>query len=85
MEIRPTALFFRDYEQLPRRIQASLDKKLVCLAENLRHPSLRAKKMEGYENVWEARITRGYRFTFSKDESGYFIRRAGSHDILRRP
>lgn len=85
MEIRPTALFLRDYEHLPRQVQVSLDKKLARLAEDLRYPSLRAKKMEGYENIWEARITKGYRFTFSKDETGYFIRRAGPHDVLRNP
>lgn len=85
MEIRPTVAFMRDYERLPRKVQTTLDGKLVRLANNFRHPSLRAKKMEGYENIWEARITKGYRFTFSKDESGYFIRRAGPHDILRHP
>ncbi len=36
--------------------------------------------------IWEARLTRGYRFTFVIDGDTYILRRVGSHDeTLRRP
>ncbi|TSC84595.1 MAG: hypothetical protein G01um101417_126 [Parcubacteria group bacterium Gr01-1014_17] len=85
MEIRFAASFGRDYWELSPEIRKVLDKKFALLLSNARHPSLRMKKMEGYENVWEARITKGYRFTFRKEKDTYLIRRAGPHDILKRP
>ncbi len=85
MEIRYAVSFGRDYKELPREIRILLAKKFSLLLNNMRHPSLRAKKMEGQEDIWEARITKGYRFTFQKEEYGYLLRRAGSHDILRNP
>lgn len=85
MEIRFAASFGRDYWELPQNIRKMLDRKLELLLSNVRYPSLRTKKMQGYENVWEARITKGYRFTFKKEDDAYLIRRAGPHDILRNP
>jgi hypothetical protein len=49
------------------------------------HPSLRVKKLEGYENRWEASITMFYRFTFEVYEGYYLLRRIGPHDILKKP
>ena len=51
MEIRLTVSFQKDYRELPRILQKVVDKKLLLLLENFRYPSLRAKKMDGYENV----------------------------------
>lgn len=85
MEIRFTDSFQRDYRTLPNNLKERLDKKLMLLLVHFRAPSLRAKKMEGYANVWECRISRGYRFTFKIVGQTYFLRRAGPHDILRKP
>ena len=42
--------------------------------------------MEGYEDIWEARITQGYRFTFQIRQDAYVLRRVGSHEeALRKP
>ena len=59
MEIRFTHSFEKDYRELPGAMQVIVDKKLVLLLKNFRHPSLRMKKMEGYRNVWEVRVTLG--------------------------
>lgn len=85
MKFRFAASFDSDYRRLPRRLQTALEKKLGILLVNSKHPSLRVKKMEGFLGIYEARFSKGYRFTFQKEDYGYFIRRAGTHDILRNP
>lgn len=85
MELRFGSSFEPDYKTLPRHLQVVVEKKLGMLLENPKHPSLRVKKMEGFDYIFEARITKGYRFTFQKKGDIYFIRRVGPHDILRHP
>ena len=34
------------------------------LIENLNHPSLRAKKYGGTDDIWQARVNRNWRFYF---------------------
>ena len=41
--------------------------------------------MEGYKDIWEARVTGGYRFTFVIINGTYYLRRVGRHDIERKP
>ena len=90
MRLHPTDPFSEDYERLPERLQRRADRALSFLLANLRHPSLRAKKMEGQRDteghdIWEARVTRGYRFTFAIAGDTYILYRIGPHDIERRP
>lgn len=72
--------FRRNYQKLPTKIQKKFQKQLNFLVTNFRHPSLRTKKMEGRENVWEARVDRSYRFTFQKENSDIILRTVGLHD-----
>jgi len=90
MNIFRADTFKRDYKGLPEPIQRRAEKALRLLVENLRHPSLRAKKMEGERDpegrdIWEARVSRGYRFTFAIEGNTYILYRIGPHDIERRP
>jgi len=85
MRIQTEPSFDRDYARLPRRIQERADKQLALLVQDPRHPSLRIKKMEGWGDTWEGRITREYRFTFTIVSDTYHLRRIGTHDILNRP
>jgi mRNA interferase RelE/StbE len=90
MRFRPTEQFARDYERLPERLQHRADRALDFLVSNFRHPSLRAKKMEGQRDpegrdIWEARVSRGYRFTFAIEGDTYILYRIGPHDIERHP
>ena len=75
--------FERDYVRLPGQIQALVEKAVRLLAENPRHPSLRVKRMKGLKSIWEGRVTRAYRFTFSWEGDVITFRRVGSHDILK--
>jgi mRNA interferase RelE/StbE len=67
MNVRLTGRAAREYESLPPALQRRADKQFSFLAANLRHPSLDAKKYDESRGVWQARVTRGYRFYFTID------------------
>lgn len=78
--------FKRDFKVLPIQIQGLFENKLELLVHsNFKHPSLRVKKMEGTKNIWEGSVTMNYRFTFHKTQTGLFLRRIGTHNILKTP
>ncbi len=90
MIYRWEARFKKAYKTLPKEIQEKADKAFLLFVQNPRHPSLRVKKMQGYEGIWECRVDRSYRITFEydkDDESGESIcrfRNIGTHDILEK-
>jgi mRNA interferase RelE/StbE len=83
MKIRRPASFLKDYRNLPAEVQARVDKQLLRVAENPRHPSLRMKKLKGTE-IFELRITRGYRLTLKIQKEFLVLRRVGTHDLLKQ-
>lgn len=81
-----TDAFLHDYEDLPKDIQERVEKAIALLADNIRHPSLKARKIRGAEEIWEARATINYRITFRILPGGILqLRRVGTHDILKTP
>jgi len=80
-----TKNFVRDYRKLPQAIQKGVDKQLELLLTNAQHASLAVKKMNDPRNIWEARVTLGYRLTFQIEGDIYVLRKVGSHDILKKP
>jgi mRNA-degrading endonuclease RelE of RelBE toxin-antitoxin system len=86
MEIRTTRAFDRDYRNLPEEVKRRANKQFSFLLQDPQHPSLRAKKLKSREDIWEARVTRNYRFTFQIISDTYILRRIGKHeDVLRKP
>jgi mRNA-degrading endonuclease RelE of RelBE toxin-antitoxin system len=83
MNIAFTARAARDYAGLPARLQRAVDKQLDFLRErpeNLRHPSIRAKKYAAAESeLWQGRVNRDYRFYFQIDRDTYRIIRIIPH------
>lgn len=67
------------YLKLSPPLRKKLDKQLAFLEKDIKHPSLRIKKMQGVDR-WEARIDRSYRFTFDKGKDYFYIRTLGPHD-----
>lgn len=57
----------------PAHVQKALEKQLRFLVEDLRHPSLRAKKYDEVNDIWQARATRGWRFYFQIRGDTYVI------------
>ena len=64
MRAQYTERFRRSYERAPPAIQQAFDRKLELLLQNLRHPSLRAKKYAEASDLWQARVNQGWRFYF---------------------
>ncbi len=85
MKIARDPRFVREYAALPADIRKRAKAKLALFLDNPYHPSLQTKKMQGWGNIWEGRITRGYRFTFEIVGELYKLRRIGPHDILKNP
>jgi len=85
MKLFFTHSFIRDYQALPKRLQYMVDKKLELFLNHQAHPSLHIKKVQDSRNIWEGRITKGYRFTFQVEGDVCLLRRLGTHDILKTP
>lgn len=80
-----TKRFDREFARLSKELQKLCAKALVLLADNPHHPSLRVKKMQGHPDIWEARLSEGYRVTFNMDGDVCILRRVGPHDVLGNP
>ena len=63
----------RDYKNLPPELKALVRKQLNLLRDNLRHPSLNAKKYGGADDIWQGRVNRDYRFYFEITDGIYRI------------
>ncbi len=59
MRFRHTQRSREQVSSAPQHVQKALDKQLRFLLEDLRHPSLRAKKYDEATDIWQARVTRG--------------------------
>jgi len=73
MKVLFTERALRSYANAPEVIQSSIDKQIRLLSENLRHPSLRAKKYDESKNIWQARVTQNWRFYFTIKGDTYQI------------
>ena len=86
MEILFTEQFEQAYENLTNVEKRSVCKALTLLGNNLKHPSLRVKKMESRKNIWEARPSKRLRMTLEMAGETIFMRNVGEHDkVLKRP
>lgn len=68
-----TPHFQRQLKKLPPEVQQKFRKQAAYLLYNIRHPSLRAKKYNENEDVWQARVDDYYRFYFEIKRDCYAI------------
>lgn len=61
MNSRTRPSFWRAYAQLSEPQRQAARRAYALFAENPYHPSLRFKKLGGYEHVWSVRINEQYR------------------------
>ena len=73
MRLRFTERADKDYADLPTDIRKAFAKQLRFLLANLRHSSLHAKKYSEGEDIWQGRVTRGWRFYFKIEGDEYVI------------
>ena len=86
MEILFTGQFEQAYEKLTNAEKRSVRKALALLGDNPKYPSLRVKKMEGKQHIWEARPSKRLRMTFEMVGETIVMRNVGQHDkVLKRP
>lgn len=85
MIVHRSSRFKKTYKNLPESARKRFDKKIRLFVSYPRHPSLMVKKMAGTKDIFEARISKNYRWTFQFVRGGIKLRRIGTHDILRRP
>ena len=86
MEILFTEQFEQAYKKLTRTEKRSVCKALALLDVNPKYPSLRVKKMEGTQNIWEVRPSKRLRMTFEMVGDTIIMHNVGEHDkVLKRP
>ncbi len=56
--------FLKQYRDAPLQVRKAFDKQAKLLVQDPRHPSLRAKKYDEARDIWQARVTRDWRFYF---------------------
>jgi len=86
MRVLFTRRFRRAYLGLSLDDAARTRKALSFMSENLRHPGLQVKKVQGTDNIWEARAGLPIRITFEIKEDAIILRNVGRHDeTLKKP
>ncbi len=81
-----TKRFKKAYKRLPRHIQNKVKKALRLLNEDQQYPSLRVKRIQGTDRLYEGRIDHKYRFSFEFDGEDICLRNVDNHDeCLQNP
>ncbi len=85
MQIEVTNTFLKLYKKLPEPVKQQTKKSLELLSTNPFHPSLGHKKMAGQEDIFELRVSQNYRITYQRIGDTAYLRKIGTHDLLRNP
>jgi mRNA-degrading endonuclease RelE of RelBE toxin-antitoxin system len=86
MPLELSERFIKAYERLPKHVRAKVQKSLQLLNTDFRHPSLRAKRVQGTADIYEARVDYKYRLTYQRRGDWLVLRNVGTHDdILNKP
>lgn len=80
-KIEFTARFVSFYQALSPSIRKKVDKAIVLLAENPRHPSLQTRPIQGARGIYEARVDLSHRMTYERLAGDVLLLRVvGRHD-----
>lgn len=88
MVIKTSDDFEKEFKRLPDNLQNLSKKKLELFLNNMSHPSLRVKKVQGYHEdppIMEMSVTMAVRITFQKFLDFLYLRHIGTHEIFRHP
>ena len=80
MRAEPTVQYHRALIKMPKMVREAAYKQVDRLVQNLRHPSLRAKKYDEAHDIWQARVTDTHRFYFVIQGNAYILL-----DITKHP
>jgi mRNA interferase RelE/StbE len=79
MKLARTPHFLRAYYKAPERIRQTFDKQLRLLLRDPHHPSLRIKKYDESNRIWQGRVNDDWRFYFTIDGEMYVLHEIRSH------
>ncbi|MEA3342401.1 MAG: cytotoxin [Chloroflexota bacterium] len=86
MPVQRTTRFDKAYVALSPSIRAKVDRVILLLDENWRHPGLRARKLSGHRGIFYARVDRGHHLTYERHGDVLVLRNVGRHDeTLKNP
>ena len=86
MEFIFTERFKKSYKKLSKDEQKALHKKLSLMSRNTHHPSLRTKKVQGTNDIFECSVSMSIRMTWKYDRESIVLRVVGKHDeVLKNP
>ncbi len=79
MRIERSDKFESELVEAPPKVQVAFYKQARLLADNIRHPSLHAKKYNESQDVWQARVNKDWRFFFTISGDAYTMIHIGPH------
>ncbi|TEB08331.1 hypothetical protein Psch_01892 [Pelotomaculum schinkii] len=86
MNFQRSERFKRMYKKLDSEQQNAIKRALSLMSDNINHPSLRVKRIQGTKAIWEASATMGLRITFNWENDLIVLRNCGEHDkTLKNP
>jgi len=86
MEFSFSNRFIKDFKKLNSDEKRTLASMLSLLSDNQHHPSLRTKKVQRTDDIFECSINMSIRMTWQYREETIFLRTVGYHDnVLKNP
>jgi mRNA-degrading endonuclease RelE of RelBE toxin-antitoxin system len=85
IHIEATSTFIKNYKKLDLILKNQVKDTLILFQKNPLHPSLGNNKISGQKNIYEIRISRNFRITYSKYGNTVILRKVGKHDIISNP
>lgn len=86
MRLILTNRFKKAYEALAIDDQGRVQKAIRLMSGDLRHASLRLKRIKATRGIWEARARKSLRITFETEGDALSFRNVGHHDqTLKKP
>lgn len=85
MNIVRSNRFLKDFRNLAsKEDQKRIIRALELIGQDIQHPSLRVKRIQGTESLWEASASMDLRIVFEMTGDAIFLYRCGHHDVLKR-
>jgi len=79
MNISYREKFTKNLNDFSIEIKKKVKKQIDYLSENIRHPSLHAKKYNESEGIWQARVDNSVRFYFKIENDTYILTDIKNH------
>ena len=73
MKVHYTNHLVHALKNVPSQIEKAFYKQIELFVRDIRHPSLHAKKYDEAVGLWQARVTKGWRFYFTIEGNTYNV------------